>query len=490
MLTLLIFFALLIWLPVSLILLTKRPLAVLLIWLVVGPVVSNAVKWPGANPFFFVDTGAHQRTGNQYADLPTTITVKELLEPTRVLVLVMVTLLAADRLVRKRRRLPMDRPEKAMLFFSILLVLSSVFMSTKTAFGLRISVDVFVIPFLCYALARRFIPSDFEFSRLNKAVFYLGLYVTAACVAERLLNSHVLYRLKGPFVQGPYRGSSILHVVIIVIFFAALLELLTRRYRREGVQPAAKRELLWLLLLTSPAIVMLTWARGNWVGLIVGLWVFLLLGRRLLMSRRRLAIDGMVLLIIPLVAVAIISMRSSWIMDARVGEVDNVQGRLTTWRAVMDLGLQTPLTGIGLNDTREFLASPESGDETYTTVHNSFLTFFVELGVVGLIGYLAIIFSLGQAGYRLYYRGRSPREQWRGLTVIAVLIAYLLPGMFANTLHMFGFGHVLVFAFLGGLIGATYHPENLLHGVLETSARERRRPVSRGPVSVTALRRF
>jgi O-antigen ligase len=490
MLTLIIFLALLVWLPVSLMLISKRPLAVLLIWLVIGPVVSNVVKWPGANPFFFVDTGGHERSGNQYLNQPTTITVKELLEPTRILVVTLIVLLAADRIVRKKRRLRMDRPEKAMLFFSILLVLSSIFMSTKTAFGLRVSVDVFIIPFLCYALARRFIPSDFEFSRLNRALIYLGLYVTAACVAERLLNSHVLYRLKGPFVQGPYRGSSILHIVIIVIFFAALLELLTRRYRREGVSPATKREFLWLLILTSPAIVMLTWARGNWVGLIVGLWVFLLLGRRLLMPRRRLAVDGIILLIIPLLALGIISLRSSWIMDARVGEVDNVQGRFATWSAVATLALQHPVTGIGLNDTREFLASPESGDETYSTVHNSFLTFLVELGALGLIGYLAIIFTLGQAGYRLYRRGRTQREQWRGLAVIAILLAYQLPGLFANTLHMFGFGHVLVFAFLGGLIGATYHPENLLHGVLQRRALQRRQPLARGPASVTALRRF
>lgn len=477
--------ALLVWLPVALGLMSKRPLAVLLAWLVIGPVVTNAVRWPGANPFFW--TGPETDDGSGYLTVPSDVTVKELLEPTRVVIFSLLALMVGERIVRKRKQLSLDRTEKMMAFFAALLVFSSLFFSSRTIFGLRFTLDVFVVPFFGYYLARRFVTGERGYRQLNKAFVYLGVVVLAVCTVERLLNQGLFYRLKGPFMQGAQRGSSILHIVVVVIFFAVLLDHLTTG-RDRSHRPAAKKEIRWLLILACPIIVLLTWSRGNWIGLLAGFWVLLVLGRRLTGRAQRLAIAGLTLVILPLAGIAVLHLKSSQVMDQRVGNVANVLGRFATWKAVAGEGLKNPVLGIGLNDTRDVLAQvSEGGEAVYQTVHNSYLTLFTELGLVGLSAYLAILASLAQSGYLLYRRGRGPAERWRGVTIIAVLFAYQLPGLFANTVQMFGFGHLVVFAFLGGLVGATLHAENLVEPV-PAFERARRRRLTRTPARVGQVR--
>jgi O-antigen ligase len=376
-----------------------------------------------------------------------------------------------------------------MAAFSALLVFSSVFFSSRTIFGLRLTLDVFVVPFFGYYLARRFVTSERNYRQLNKAFVYLGVLVLAACTAERLVNQGMFYRLKGPFMQSAQRGSSILHIVVIVIFFAVLLDSITAG-RDRAHRPAAKKEIRWFLILACPLLVLMTWSRGNWMGLIIGLWVLMVLGRRLMGRSQRLAIAGLTLVILPLGAIGVLHLRSTQVMDQRVGNVANVLGRFATWKAVAGEGLKNPVLGIGLNNTRDVLAevSGEVGtDAVYGTVHNSFLTLFTELGLVGLLSYLAILVSLAHSGYQLYRQGKGPRERWRGVTVIAVLIAYQLPGFFANTLQMFGFGHLLVFVFLGGLVGTTLHPENLVEPV-SAFDRARKRRLMGPPARVGQVR--
>jgi O-antigen ligase len=181
-----------------------------------------------------------------------------------------------------------------------------------------------------------------------------------------------------------------------------------------------------------------------------------------------MVIVGAMLVIIPLAFVASQAVLPKSLFEERIGEMDNVLGRLETWKIALRQGLEQPITGIGLNNTRDLLAQSRTSIQeasgtgfTYTTVHNSFLTFFAELGIIGLVLYLSIVAAILRVGWQLYRRGQTRALQWRGVAIIAILIGYLAPGFFANTLQMFGFGHFLVFGLLGGLIGVSYKAENL-----------------------------
>ena len=476
MLTLLLILAGLVWVPVALGIFRKRPLTVLLIWFVVGPVVSNVVKWPGANPFFW-SGGSGRIAQGYYLTEDTSITAKELLEPTRVVVLMMLGVFVLKRIFTKRRKVRIDSPEFRMALFSGLLVLSAILYSHRHAFGLRVALDIFIVPFLAYFLMRRLAQHEEDFRRLTRVVGYLGFYVIVACALERAVNTQLLYRLKGPFMQSSVRGSSILHAVLIVVLFVGLLEL-TRRVSNPDDRPALKREWRWFLVLGSPLMIMLTWARGNWTGLVLSLWVFLLLGRTLVGRSTRMVFVGVMLVMIPAGFIAAQKLVPSSLVEERIGETNNVNGRLETWRIAVHQGLKAPILGVGLNNTRDLLAEARTAFEggfTYTTVHNSFLTFFAELGIVGLLLYLSIVSALVKIGWQLYRKGNTVALQWRGIAVIAIMAGYLAPAFFASTLQMYGFSHLLVFGFLGGLVGVSYRPENLVPKEEPVSAQSPRR---------------
>ncbi len=138
-----------------------------------------------------------------------------------------------------------------MALFSGLLILSAILYSHRMAFGLRVALDVFIVPFLAYFLMRRLAQHEEDFRRLTQRRWLPRFYVIVACALERVVNTQLLYRLKGPFMQSSVRGSSILHAVLIVVFFVGLLEL-TRRMSNPEDRPVLKREWRWFLVLGKP----------------------------------------------------------------------------------------------------------------------------------------------------------------------------------------------------------------------------------------------
>jgi hypothetical protein len=81
------------------------------------------------------------------------------------------------------------------------------------------------------------------------------------------------------------------------------------------------------------------------------------------------------------------------------------------------------------------------------------LTFLAELGIVGLLTYLAIVTAIIRMGLRLYQQGMYARDRWHGVTVVAIMAAYLLPALVSNTLNSKELSHVYVYAFMGGIAG-------------------------------------
>jgi hypothetical protein len=98
MITSLVLIAVLIWAAIAFGIIARRPLLVLLVWLVVGPVISNLIKWPGGNPFFGQAGG--MRT-NFYMTVDTDVTVKELVS-SRPGFCCVLGVLMLERLVRRK----------------------------------------------------------------------------------------------------------------------------------------------------------------------------------------------------------------------------------------------------------------------------------------------------------------------------------------------------------------------------------------------------
>ena len=129
---------------------------------------------------------------------------------------------------------------------------------------------------------------------------------------------------------------------------------------------------------------------------------------------------------------------------------------------VIEASLQSPIVGMGLNNSRDVLrqrrVSQFADVKSLTTVHNGFLAIYAELGLIGLISYGAIVVCMVQLGWRLYRHGWSVQARWRGIAVLGILVTYYIPTLTETALYAPEISHVYVFACIGGIAGAYTTP--------------------------------
>jgi O-antigen ligase len=198
------------------------------------------------------------------------------------------------------------------------------------------------------------------------------------------------------------------------------------------------------------------WSRGNLLGFLLAVWTFLFLGRKMVGLRPKIAVGGLVLLLMPILALGAYELTPREIVDSRVVRSQTVYSRLGAWQRMLEEGLESPIFGIGLNNLRNALAEDRinvEGVYSEDNPHNSLLSIFAEMGLVGLSVYLLILMSLTRIGTGLYRGGSSSRERWRGIAVISILVGYWIPAFFVNAIYIPAVCHLYVYVYFGAIAG-------------------------------------
>lgn len=462
--TALLVLSIVVWLPLLFYQLTNRAFAVLLVWLFIAPVASNFINRPHQNPFFQSPDEYHRRfvervTMHDYFTQESEIEVKHWFEPTRLLFACFVIVFILNSLSGQKRLGPFDHTEVRMLLFVLILLASALWKSINLFYSLRVVLDGFIVPFLAYFISRRLVTSEARFIRLNQMFIYMGLYLIILGLVEWIVHAETTYKLLGPF-----REKHAIAITTILPFFVVLADTLYTSSIYAG-KAMVCRSIRWFVLLLAPFITGITLTRGNWLGFLLGLGAFVAMGGRFMNMSLKLIAAGLMLILLPTIPIFILALTPEEIITGRMVGADSVYGRIATWTVLLQEGLKSPILGIGLNNSRNVLYNTEleiQGIQRYKSAHNSYLAFFVEQGVVGLLTYLAIVTCIMRMGFRLYNRGGSrSRERWWGVVVVAVMIAYLTPAMFGGKLHtpnaLLG---AYVFALLGGLAGVYGQPRD------------------------------
>ena len=453
---------LLVWFPILFYNVYHRGFAVLLIWLLLAPVASNVINRPGANPLFQspAEAAAREarqvRKGGYFFVRGDPVKLTQLLEPTRTLVGLFLVAFLLNGLVKKKRFAAIDRTELWMGSFSVILLTSVIFQSNVIGYSMRVASDGFIVGFLVYFIARRLVTTEGQLRELIRVVGYMGFSIIVICLIERLVHRGLLYRLSGPF-----RAYGTLHQVLMVPFFLALLDTLHAAGPPDGkhaLHPGVRR----VVLSMAPVVILLTWTRSNYLGFLLAVGLFLCLGQRLFERSQRMVTIAVALIVVSitmgLVAPWVTSNEvTNEIITRRIEDSGTVYGRLATWKVAVAEGMNNPILGVGLNNMRDVLFKKvERIDRvaSFVSVHNSFLEIFAEQGLPGLVAYLAIAVSIIGMGLRMYRHGVHSRDRWRGLAVIALTVAYLIPAFYASVLHEPDpMKSIFLYAFLGGIAG-------------------------------------
>jgi O-antigen ligase len=247
---------------------------------------------------------------------------------------------------------------------------------------------------------------------------------------------------------------------MMVIFFMVAVEAFFFWFK--GQRSTLPRWVHLFVVIGSPVIILLTLTRGNWLGFLAGLWVFALLGRTLLTRRQTIATVGLGCGLVPIVFLGALELAQTERLSTRINTLTTIEARLNTYFLVIKAGSQNPVFGIGLNNLRDYLKREGRfvEGETLGTSHSSYLSIFAELGVFGLIAYLAIMWSIYRTGLRIFRTEKGFKDQWRGVGVMAMLTAYLIPQLFSHMAYSPLLIHVYLFACVGAVAGR-YEPRVL-----------------------------
>jgi hypothetical protein len=462
-----------VWVPIALVVILRHGFLILLVWLAIAPLATLVIE--GRVNQLFRDRGASSQgapRGNaatEWADIHQDVRLDEVFRgPTRLVFVLFILAFLLDRL-RKQATLSFDRTEIWMVVFCLILLANIFLLSARRPYSLRIAIDSFVVPFAGYYLGRRYVTSRHRFDRLLRVFGYVGVYLITIGLVERAISSGLTYRLHGAF-----RSGSEYYSVLAVMFFAMLLHCVSNW--KNGEKRQLNSGVIWFVLCLSPVIILLTWSRGLWLGFLMSLSVFAVLGFRLIRQFQRVGWLGGGMAALPVVLLALSLSVPETAIETRVLTTSTVEWRYERWLVTVEQGMQNPYFGVGFKNLQDVLLYQIG---TGHTAHNFILSIFAELGGAGLFAFLIVTISLILTGVGLYKRGESVQARWRGVVFIAIIIGTLTPSFFANTVEAANVSLIYQYVFLGGM-AAFRHPSlaraaNLPHASLAN----RMLPVSR-----------
>jgi O-antigen ligase len=441
----------LVWLPLLLYAISRRAFVLILSWLFIAPIALYALNAVGHAPV--VEMGAREgaRAGSGgYLAAKTNIRARELLEPTRILFVGIVLIFLLETVLKRRRLGPFDTTEKSAFIFSLILIASAIFQANRIVFALRVATDAFIIPFVGYFIARRLVKTEDQLRNWMKVLAYMGIYVMFIGLIQRLTSPGLVTRITGPF-----DGREEIYIVLAVVFFIAWADSPMRgssSNETSTLHPIARQ----FVLGCAPLIILLGWSRGNLVGFLSGVWMFMFFGRRLVNSSRIIGTVGLVFVLVPTLALGLYEITPEEVFKERISRPSTVYARLGAWQIIAEQISKSPVTGIGINNLRDILDERRilfEGVKSETHAHNSFISILAELGVIGLLAYLAIGGSIIRTGLLLYRRGHELHLRWRGVALIAIITAYWVAAMFATSLHVTTVSHVYLYLTAGAIAG-------------------------------------
>ncbi len=226
----------------------------------------------------------------------------------------------------------------------------------------------------------------------------------------------------GDVVNANIMGGALAIVLPYVLAWVA--------FRRARAGPAG-----WLaglvVALVMAALLVLTKSRGALMGLgAAGLCLVLLRWRR-----------GWLLVLLATLAAGVVAWRigPASILDtlSLAGGISGLDGRLELWSRAIYMLQDFPLTGVGLGAFGKvanllyplFLFSP---DVEVAHAHNIFLQVGVDLGLPGLVAWLAVLLLTTLCAWQVYRAGRAagdPEQAAIGAGLLACQVALVVHGL-------------------------------------------------------------
>lgn len=295
------------------------------------------------------------------------------------------------------------------------------FFSFDTFHGVGILKAYFIEPFLLFFCLVSVLKNRLSETSVRVGIAILITWISLLCIWQVISRDPNWSFAHHELAQG--RGSAVFNTANAVSLLTVPLMLII-----AGWVVQQKRFSWWYLIVLALGTVgvVVTRSRGGLFALVVSLLVMLVLNRLRQISRKARVVLVSTAVVLALLAVSAGSFLSITQLAPEIGRLyqgrDTLQIRLYQWRGTMRLLKTSPIVGAGLDGFHEmykYRFAMTEYPEPMQYPHNVILTFWVELGLLGLLGF----FWLAGASWQL--AGKSKY----GLGVRAAFIAMLVHGM-------------------------------------------------------------
>ena len=302
------------------------------------------------------------------------------------------------------RQLPYFWPIAVLLVAATI----SIFTSAERTAAAGLWKAYFIEPAICAYIVADVFRAREQLGKLLQGFFVAGIVVSVltelaflfalAVHRPKLVEEPVYVLYNTPNATGLFLGP-------LVAIAAALVLYGDRRERGLG---------LLFIVVGAPALAV-SFSRGAWLGVLAALVLLAIVN-----ARRTVLLGGVAL--VSALALAVPAVRTRLAHEFNPSDPYNsVNSRVAVWKATIQMLAHRPLFGGGLSGFHEAIApykQPGGYSEQLLYPHNTFLTFWTETGLLGLLAFLWLLVDVGRRSYRAI-RAHTPQHAYHVAFAVA-----------------------------------------------------------------------
>lgn len=382
----------------------------------------------------------------------------------RIVFLILFILFFVEVFRGKERLLSNTRVENMMILLLLVLMFSMGRTGFLTTRGdeyqpFHIFLTGFFFPFIFYYFGKTLLYTEQRIKILLWGLLGFFIYLVLTAYLEHFKITSLIFprfisnplvgihygRARGPFVTAPVNGW-----VMGALFFSSL-------FLRSRVQGGVARAVLLIVLLLTPLALFYTYTRAVWLSFLMAPLPLLLFSKKLLLRSRFIFLPLVLLILFTIVNWENISSQEREM--GGVMQVSEVQSRIALFQVTKAVLKEAPIFGVGFGRFNRAIPYYSSEVLHGTSVqlasqHNLFFGLLSEVGLIGLVPFILILFFIFHLSILLFRRlpGEGFISKDLVVTFWAILIIYLVNASFIQT-QFFIVANALIFLWAGMMVG-------------------------------------
>ncbi len=293
---------------------------------------------------------------------------------------ILVIIFTAFVIIKNIKKLPKNPLLKPWLFFLLIVFISFIF-SINPSSSLREATRLISIFFL-FLSGFILIKNYKDLASLIKVIVISALIPTGLAFYQHLTEKGISLPLENLYnrIYGTFSHPNLLAFYLVVILSLAVLIFLVSNKKKISIIGYG------ILLIFFSIILVLTYTRGAWIGFFI---VLLVAG--IVKFRKFL---GVALVAIFIAYLVFTPFQNRINALANPDPYGSIMWRINLWQDSIEFVKEKPVIGHGSGTAKEVILSNRGPQKGSPYPHNDYLKIALEAGLLGLISYLFLIFSL------------------------------------------------------------------------------------------------